>query len=627
MLKTPAFDDNPLQSPARSGSSVPAAPRVKHFRQVLLWPLRLMPVERPGGGGSARAKPWQILRDLNSQAAAGNAGPASPWREQVEEYTGAPDQFHERHYNEFVTFLPYVQRFLYGEGRTSRGPDALDKGREGRGDGKGDGQSNGQGRAGAQSGKNAGHSEADSPMRIFRRTDVAQVRVQAKPGEAPITLDIVHTDLYFFLDVDLVLLNVEVSANDLSLAQAQEILYRFGRGYPAGWDAQGLPLHCMANVEWLGAQGEVLSRSDAQDRDAFLTHVAQKRAPRIAAHWGFLLEPLVGDHSGREGLLRYRQIEYYRMPLMGYLAVDNPRALTRSDFVRLALVTGAGAGDGTFANEKNSPEDACSTLPYAEQHLADFETRYCYDRFWASGGAAPNTRYLCSGHSMIVVGEARSEFYGCRDRGVLAQFRHQHFLLFLIAHFQKASLLMFSDRLVEALKNLTIDDPGSVRRFKRAIRASFEGFLRFTHRYWFHEVAEQAQARALFHMTASHLGLDPLYLEVKERIADMNSYLDADSLRRQANTVVRLTVVTIFGLIGTVTTGFLGMNLLAEAEAPLSRRITIFSVVFVTTTALTIYTMAKSKRLSDFLDALSDERLSVWQKAKSLAAVWRAKGD
>ena len=72
--------------------------------------------------------------------------------------------------------------------------------------------------------------------------------------------------------------------------------------------------------------------------------------------------------------------------------------------------------------------------------------------------------------------------------------------------------------------------------------------------------------RALFQLCASHLGLDPLYDEVKERIDDMNSYLDADSLRRQANTVVRLTVVTIFGLIGTVTTGFLGMNLLAEAE-------------------------------------------------------------
>jgi hypothetical protein len=210
---------------------------------------------------------------------------------------------------------------------------------------------------------------------------------------------------------------------------------------------------------------------------------------------------------------------------------------------------------------------------------------------------------------------------------VLAQFRHQHFLLFLIAHFQKAALLMFSDRLVEALKGLDVGDPGSVRRFKRAIRHSFEVFLRFTHRYWFHEVAEQAQARALFHLSATHLGLDPLYAEVKERIADMNSYLDADSLRRQANTVVRLTVVTIFGLIGTVTTGFLGMNLIAEADATLARKLWLFTLVFVPTIALTVYTMVKSKRLSDFLDAVSDERLTAWAKVKAFAAVWRGGDD
>src|SRR5262249_16871361 len=151
-------------------------------------------------------------------------------------------------------------------------------------------------------------------------------------------------------------------------------------------------------------------------------------------------------------------------------------------------------------------------------------------------GVAPRTRYLCCGHALIVVGRADSEFYACRDRGVLAQFRHQHFLLFLIAHFQKAALLMFSDCLVEALKRLDVGNPESVRRFKRAIRGTFESFLRFTHRYWFHEISEQVQVRSLFRLTAGHLGVDALYVELKERVADMNTYLDADSLRRQANT-------------------------------------------------------------------------------------------
>ncbi len=552
-------------------------PTVRHLRQILLWPLRVLP--QPG---ARRQPPWQALREMGSD---------SPWREQVDEYTGHTAQFHERHYQEFITFLPVVQRFLFGEGRAMRQDPA-------------------------QGGVHDDSDDGGAPMRVFRRRDVAAVRVQARRGDAPITLRVVHVDLYFFFDVDVVMLNVEVETDNLPLGQAQELLYRFGRAYPPGWDDQGQPMHCLSSAEWLGTQGQVLAQSDAHQRDAFLAHVAEHRAPRISAHWAWLLQPLVADHSGASqaaGALRYRQIEYHRMPMMAYVALDNPRELSRNNWVRLGLVTGS-AG----------PNDA---LPFADQHVVNFETRHCYDRFWTSAGDAPDTRYLCSGYAMLVVGRADAHFYRCAERGVLAQFRHPHFLIFLIAHFQKAALLMFSDRLVEALKGLNVAKPVSVKRFKRTIRSSFEGFLRFTHRYWFHEVAEQAQARALFHLTADHLGLDPLYAEVKERIADMNAYLDADSLRRQANTVVRLTVVTIFGLIGTVTTGFLGMNLLAAADAPLAQRLLMFIAVFAVATALTIYTMAKSKRLSDFLDVLSEEQVSVWTKLKVFLLVWRRDRD
>jgi hypothetical protein len=546
------------EQPARDAADV----QVRHLRHILLWPLRLMPVHR---GGDVQRRPWELL---------GAGVDGSPWRVGVDEYSGGPGRFHERHYNEFVSFLPYVQQFLYGEG-LGRHRDAT-----------------------------------GSSIHVFRRSDVAAVRLLPREGASPCTLRVQHIDLYFFEDVDIVLLNLELAADELPLAQAQEILYRFGRGYPSGWDAQGQPAHSMAVTEWLDAQGRVQARSDAQQRDAFLAFVAEHRAPRIASHWDFMLRPLVSDLSEREGALRYRQIEYYRMPLMAYLAVDDPRALTRADFVRLGLVTGAGDG----------------ALPFAEGHLADFERRYCYDRFWDECGAAPCTRYLSCGHALVVVGDSASDFFSCGERGVLAQFRHQHFLLFLIAHFQKAALLMFSDRLVDALKRMDVGDAESVKRFKRAIRGAYEAFLRFTHRYWFHEISEQAQVRALFHLVTTHLGVDALYAEVKERMHDMNAYLDADSLRRQANTVVRLTVVTIFGLIGTVTTGFLGMNLLGMAERPLTERTIVFGAVFAATVALTFYTMAKSKRLSDFLDALSDEGLPWRTRLAALLRVWRRQG-
>jgi len=535
--------------------------RVRHLRQVLLWPLQLMPIRE----GSQIQRHWEVLEAERAD---------NPWREVADEFTPAHGQLHERHYNELVTFLPYVQRFLYGEG--------------------------GQ----------------PSPMRVFRRSDLTHVRVTTHPDAAPRLLSIAHVDLYFFFDIDVVILNVELAADDLTLDEAQDILYRFGRAYPAGWDENGQGIHSMARVEWLDAHGRVVTRSDASERERFLEFAARRHTPRIGADWSAVLAPLVQDQVGEAGPIRYRQIEYYRMPVMAFLAMDDPRELTRNDFVRLAFVT--------------APSDG-RELPYSAEYVADFERRYCYDRFWegsvavgaGDGGVRHNTRYLCCGHGLVVVGDGGWPFFLDNDTGVLGQFRHQYFLIFLIAHFHKAALLMFSDQLVHALERLEVGNPESVKRFKRTIRQRFEIFLRFTHRYWFHEISEQAVAKALFHLCADHLGLDALYQEVKERIHDMDEYLDSDSLRRQANQVVRLTVVTIFGLIGTVSTGFLGMNLIAAADQPLLTRVSYFMVVLVLTIWLTTYTMLKSKRLSDFLDALSDENVPLKEKLAAFIDVGR----
>jgi Mg2+ and Co2+ transporter CorA len=104
----------------------------------------------------------------------------------------------------------------------------------------------------------------------------------------------------------------------------------------------------------------------------------------------------------------------------------------------------------------------------------------------------------------------------------------------------------------------------------------------------------------------------------------MNEYLDTDSVRRQANTLLRLTVVTIFGLIGTVATGFLGMNLIAKADEPLAWRIVAFLVILAGTATVTIVTIVKSKRLADFLDTLSDERVSWREKWRAFINTWKS---
>ena len=110
---------------------------VRHFRQILLWPLQLMPIRE----GTQIQKHWERLETPGSD---------HPWREVLDEFTGDPACFQERHYSEFVTFLPYVQRFLYGEGK-GNSPEIV-------------------------------HA---SSFRVFRRSDVAKVRITYPEPLAP----------------------------------------------------------------------------------------------------------------------------------------------------------------------------------------------------------------------------------------------------------------------------------------------------------------------------------------------------------------------------------------------------------------------------------------------------------
>ena len=533
---------------------------VRHFRQILLWPLQLMPIRE----GSQIQEPWEVLQRSQD---------AHAWRDVRDRFACSPEEFRARDYSEFVTFLPYVRRFLYGEGK-------------GRG----------------------GTPGAESPLKVFRRNDVARVRMVFPDGEV-LGFDVAHVDLCFFYDIDIVILIVEIFGGDLPLSRVQETMFRFGRAYPNYWTGGNHGGHCLAYAEWLNADGEVLARSDYEQREKYLAHVGRYRSVHFASHWTYLLRPLIPEHSDEKGPIRYRQIEYSRMPLLAYLALDDTRKLTRADFIRIGLVTAAGASDA---------------LPYSERYVRDFEDQICYDQFWnPEQDGPPGNRFMATGHALAMIGDASDPFFVDPDAGLLAQFRHQYFLLFLIPHIHKATLLMLSDRMVDALNRLDILNADSVRRFKRTIRQLHEIFLRFTHRYWSHEISDQPPAKTLYSMTEKSLGTDPLFDEIKGEIADMSNYLETDTLRRQANTVVRLTVVTAFGLIGTVATGFLGMNIFSLSELAAWEKIAIFIVVFIPVTVLTLYTIVKSKRLSDFLEALSDERLPTGAKLSSLLDVWR----
>ncbi|GJE43344.1 hypothetical protein AEGHOMDF_2523 [Methylobacterium soli] len=528
---------------------------VEHFRHILLWPLQLVPT-----GKEPMARHWQRL------------GP--PWHNLEDRFALGRGLFQERHYREFVSFLPHVQHFLYGEAYE----------------------------------REAGRGYGESPIHIVRRDDVKTARVTLGDDTSPIDLEVVHVDLYFFHDLDIALLKLELVAGRLPLAVAQDLMFRIGRTYPSGWDEQGRALHCPKRVEWLGPDGGVLAASDFESRERYVAAVCRNRSAQVAAHWDFLLAPMVPHHSKGAGALRYRHLEDYRIPGMGFFAMRDPKEITRTDYVRLGLNTGPGTSE---------------ELPYSDAYLARFEEEYCHDRFFdpARGGTS-GMRLTCSGWGLTMVTGVSPAAIDL-ERGLLGEFRHRYLQLFLIARFHKAALLMMSDRLAVSVNSLDITDRRSVGRFAQDMRLSMESFLRFNHRYWFHQASNQTQASEIFSLLTSKLGTERLYDDVKQSLGAMSSYLDSESLRRQSRFFLKLTVVTICFMVGAITATVLGMNVLDFAHATRLEKLVAVIIVFVGVLLLTAYTVVKSRRLAAFVDALSDERMPLRAKTRSFVEIWR----
>lgn len=542
------------------------APNAQHFRQILTWPLHLV----RAAGVPADQTYWDLL-----ERHADNAG----WQRFADEFGTAEHPFEERHYKEFVVFLPHVQRFLYGEAHSSKSHAANDP-------------------------------PGEAARKVYHRNDVAALRVVLRAGQPAIVLQVQRIELWFFDDVDVAFLVVEISAADLPFAIAHDVIYRFGRAYPTGWNEHnGQGVHNACSTEWLGHDGQVLAASDAGQREHYLDFARTHRAPTTSAHWTWLLKPLVLDAADKEGPIRFRQIEYHRMPLMAYLAFDDPFALARNDWIRLGLVATV------------HPDEPLSA---GDPDVADFDARYCYDRYWAGTPDGPNTRILCSGRALIVVGKAEPYFLD-NNRGMLAQFRHQYFILFMISHFHRAALLIFSDLLVDAIHDLDIRRTASVRRFGQRIRACFESFLRFTHRYWFHELSERPHMQAINRMCAQHLGSEALFEEVKEELRDMSQYLDTEAARRTNRLFMRLNIVTVFSIIGTVATGFLGMNIFALAEEPVYERLAYFALALGGVFSILLVAVMMSRQLSEMMDVLSNDNLPLGTRLRELLR-WRRQG-
>ncbi len=479
---------------------------VRDFREILIWPLQLRPPTIKQGWFS------KLIRQL---VKSGN------WTAREDLYDRNTTHQESTRYAELVYFHPFVQRFIY---------------------------------------------KKNTPVRLFVRDDINKVRAHVRYNDKKedinidkhleLIVDRVH--LYLFKDMEIAILTLEVSGTDIELIEAQIFLDQFRRAYPPYWD-NNRGGHCPVKVEWEDKSGHSLAVSDYNEKDKYLNFVNKHKQPLTARHWLYLLAPLkpyYGEGTDNNESFYFKHIVDDRIPHMCYLAFDNPIELTCGDFMRIG-----------FADEPGNSY----TLPYAEGFMKDFKKNYCYDRFWGYDMNCPATdwlrmRYILTGYGFTMIGPTNKQggrnFYCDAEGGALAHFRHHYFQMGLVAHFHKAALLVFLDRLSKDIEKYNESKPDQFREFYKKTRNTLGNLLLFTSRYWFPDLSNQVQGQELFHLWSKHLGTQALFNQVSKEARDVYDFLEMREQRKQTDTSVRLTVVATVGLILALLIGFFSMEII-----------------------------------------------------------------
>lgn len=481
-----------------------SATLIRHFREILLWPLQIS-LERsriPSGKEVFTATLDRVGK------------PDSQWDPMDDYIRRDSGSSEETAYAEFVYFHPFVRRFLYPSHR----------------------------------------SRIKRPLIALRRNDIKRVDIHLSSIASQIeqyTLNVDRVHLYLF-ETSTALLVVEVSTTEpLTITTAEALLDQFRRAYPPYWDTKNnfAPGHCPQLVRWIQTDGtHVPWTADYHIRSEYTKRLLNSQEPRVSAHWEHLLFPLLPPSASSEYKRqpRFHQILDDRIPVMAFLTFDDPTRLSNGDFMRLAFLDGAG-------NSK--------TYPYSDEFLHDFFDKYCYDRFWNPGNPATSkwmtTRYLCSGYSFVVIGSANSAFVNDAESGLLAHFRHHYLQMGLVVFAQLASLLTLADRLSRAVDEY-LDQPRRFRCFRREIQAIHTDIVQFTHRFWFDTISNQVQAQELFRWWCQRVRTPKLYRRVLDEVRGSDHLLDN---RWQQD----INYIAIIGLALSVAVGFWGMNVLSES--------------------------------------------------------------
>jgi hypothetical protein len=514
------------------------------FREILIWPLALH-MDADGDPQSMLRAYTQTVDKLT-----GEAREAGHWKpvDDPSEHIAAPEgdaealaRWREHRFAEGVYFHDFVQDYLYG--RTKKRPaqpqrDDID----------------------------------DAPFRLFRRTDITGVEVGLREGstKAPqrtLTLLVERLNLYLFRTGAAVLV-VEVSTNgqakavkvagpnaverQLYLSDVQDFHEQFRRAYIPYADSDGHPAGLVASsVRWLpSGKAREISKDTVEAMVGEFLDVAgdhpnticpRRHAP-ILEHWRDVLDdalPLSETRPRKPGGMTWQHVVDERMPTLCTVSI-----------------TGEIAGDEKYYYKRIHPDDivrlcfadaANYEVPYRVKYdrreLKAFNTEHAYEVFRKDGSL-----YLCAGYSFVAVGA------GWFFDNVVApvHMRRHYFQLGLLAHLELASLLSYSSRITRAVRDHK-PDVHSDEDFERVMAAIENEYLQYVHRFHFTGASNHVQAQRISALWRKHLRLEDIFDDLHREITSATQYLTDRAAARGARNIERLTIIGLFGVIGTMT--------------------------------------------------------------------------
>lgn len=414
-------------------------------------------------------------------------------------------------------------------------------------------------------------------IKRFRHDKLTTLKTQFYGLNASIEFD-AAADLYHFLpDIGVLVLHLKAKKT-LPLRQAQECLDRLRRIYPpyiSGGGSYGG--HFPDQVDLLDADGnligqytkgdiaDLISQAEKceknQSRDGKKDRPARAHAHILAGHWAALLKPL-GEKDGYQ----VQQLGDDRAALASklnlYPASNTPliQSIDRGNMVRLCFADASGR----------------DRLPYAQRYLARFEERFCYDRFWYQDEESEDSpsRIMNCGYAFTYLGNGEdSDFFTNEFEGAPVAFRHIYAPMAIIAHFQKAALLVASRRLADLSPYGKNGKPQELDSTE--FKEMEANFIAFTQTYWFNEITPQEQGIELFDMWRRELRLPELYQEHRQELQDIVASIqmrDEAEQTKAANKLNRYALafalaslwLTCLGVL----TGMMGMNQLEENANP-----------------------------------------------------------